>query len=219
MLGNSLAEGFRKIDFASIFENSISSAGMLTQGLIEFINSAIDGIAKDDGWSKIGEGIGKGLSDVDWSGIFTGAAVSLEKLSIGLCDLLTSALKEVKWSDVGAAIVDGICSIEWKDLLLSFGDLMEELSYSLAELLIGVIDEAFGTHLIDKWQEFEAESRARSKASKDAFLAPDYTPSDDLKENLETLAEMVNNADATTKELNEMFRAIVKAGGMFLKPK
>lgn len=211
MLGNSLAEGFRKIDFASIFENGVESAGKLTLGIITFIESAISGIG--DSWTKIGEGIGKGLSDVDWSGIFTGAAVSLEKLSIGLCDLLTAALKGVVWSDVGAAIVDGICSINWKDLLLSFGDLMEELSYSLAELLIGVIDEAFGTHLIDKWQEFEAESRARSKESKEAFMAPDYSPSDDLQENLETLAEMVNNADATTKELNKMVQAIAKGGG------
>ena len=162
MLGYSLAEGFKKIDFVSIFENSVDTAG---------------------------------------------------KLSIGLCELLTAALNGVQWDDVGSAIIKGLSGIQWKDLLLSFGDLMEELSYSLAELLIGVIDEAFGTHLIDKWQEFEAESRARSKASKEAFLAPDYTPSDDLQENLETLAEMVNNADATTKELNEMFRAIVKAGG------
>lgn len=126
---------------------------------------------------------------------------------------MTAALKGVVWSDVGAAIVDGICSIKWTDLLLSFGDLFEELSYSLAELLIGILDEVFGTHLIDKWNEFEAESRARSKESKEAFLAPDYTPSDDLQENLETLAEMVNNADATTKELNTMVRAIVKGGG------
>ena len=121
---------------------------------------------------------------------------------------MTAALKGVVWSDVGAAIVDGICSIKWKDLLLSFGDLFEELSYSLAELLIGILDEVFGTHLIDKWQEFEAESRARSKESKEAFMTPDYTPSDDLQENLETLAEMVNNADATTKELNKMIQAI-----------
>lgn len=211
MLGNSLAEGFRKIDFASIFENSISSAGMLTQGLIEFINSAIDGIAKDDGWTKIGEGIGKGLSDVDWSGIFTGVAVSLEKLSIGLCDFLTSALKEVTWSDVGAAIVEGICSIKWKDVLLSFGDLMEELSYSLAELLIGVIDEVFGTHLIDKWQEFEAESRARSQTYKDSLQAPDYGISD---EKIAELARLVDGGVTVDKigELNRLFTEIIKSG-------
>ena len=97
--------------------------------------------------------------------------------------------------------------------MFTFGDLLEALSYSLVELLTGMIDEAFNTHLTEIWKEFEEDNRGKGWGKyQSTETAPSYVISDDVSENIRTLASMVNDG-ATFSEINKMFINIMQAGG------
>lgn len=211
-LGYSLAEGFKKIDWETIFSVGIDSAGKLALGIVEFFKAGIQGVGSEK-WAEIGKGIGTGLNKVQWSEILTSAVVDVEKIAIGLGELLTSAIENIDWYSVGSAIVQGISSIDWGELMFTFGDLLEALSYSLVELLTGMIDEAFNTHLTEIWKEFEEDNRGKGWGKyQSTETAPSYVISDDVSENIRTLASMVNDG-ATFSEINKMFINIMQAGG------
>lgn len=159
-LGASVAEGFNGIDWAGILSGSIDAIGKLTNGLIEFLSSAITGIG--DKWSDIGTAIGEGFNKIPWSKILENGLVSLGDLAIGLCDLLTSAIKKIGendgWRDVGSAIINGLSSVNWAGLNDAINNLMCSLRDAIIEIIFGALDDVTGgtifeTHLVDWYRE------------------------------------------------------------------
>lgn len=169
-LGASVAEGFGKIDWAGILTGSIASIGKLTNGLLEFISSAIDGIGGK--WEEIGAAVGEGFNQIPWSKILEKGLVALGNLAIGLCKLLTGAINKIEedggWNEVGAAIIDGLASIDWMGLNDAIDKFMRALRDALLEMIFGAVDEVtegtiFETHLVDRYKEKlkEADELAR----------------------------------------------------------
>ncbi len=156
-LGVSVAEGFKKIDWAGILTGSIDSVGKLAKGIVEFISSAIAGI--NDQWKDIGAAIAEGFNKIPWSEILEKGLASLGDLAIGLCEMLISALQKINWTEIGAAIVDGIKSIRWVDLASAILGAALALINSFIELLLGMVDSALGTNLSDKFAEWSGKKQ------------------------------------------------------------
>lgn len=175
-LGASVAEGFNGIDWAGILSGSIDAIGKLTNGLVEFLSSAVAGIG--DKWTEIGVGIADGVNSIKWSEILEKGLITLEDLASGLLEVLKQAIDGIEWDEIGKGIVDGITSVDWLGLVKQVGDVIESILIAIVEFILGIFDGIFKTSLAKDFKDWVGEERELAKDAEVAARVIEHTTDD-----------------------------------------
>lgn len=146
MLGNSLAEGFKRIDWGTILTGSIEAAGNLALGLVKFIGAAIEGITSEQ-WYEVGTSIGEGIKNIPWVEIFTGGL----KICLGLANAIFSGLSGLISSFTSEDLQGFIDSIgntlkdlPWEDTIIEAVKLAKISGEFYVKLVAAIFDAATG---------------------------------------------------------------------------
>lgn len=144
-LGASVAEGFRKIDWEGIFSSGIDAVGKLTNGLIEFLSSAISGIG--DKWTEIGSGIADGFKEIHWGECFSNAGQVFLGLANAIIDGLSALIAGFSTDDMKNfinSVAEAMKDLPWEDTILSAVRLAKVSGNFYVKLLTALLDAATG---------------------------------------------------------------------------
>lgn len=184
-LGKSVAEGFNGIDWAGILSGSIDAIGKLTNGLVEFLSSAVDGIG--DKWSDIGTGIADGIKSIPWGEVFENVGEVLLGLATAIFDGLASLISGFTSEDMSAfidSVGDAMKDLPWEDTIVSAVKLAKVSGEFFVKLVAALFDAATGANsaaivnqsitnsdVIDRYKEQgKSDSEAVVAAYESGFL-------------------------------------------------
>ncbi|MDO4842113.1 MAG: hypothetical protein Q3982_05495, partial [Phoenicibacter congonensis] len=146
-LGASVAEGFNGIDWAGILSGSIDAIGKLTNGLVEFLSSAVAGIG--DKWSDIGTGIADGIKSIPWGEVFENVGEVLLGLATAIFDGLASLISGFTSEDMSAfidSVGEAMKDLPWEDTIISAVKLAKVSGDFYVKLVAALFDAVTGAN-------------------------------------------------------------------------
>lgn len=143
-----VVNGIRNIDWISMLRNLGSAANNLTVGLLDWINTTLEGINWEETMADLKEGFREALEEIDWSEVIGKAAVAALNIGEAILELIGGAVSGILdligdiFGDLGLPSVEGF----FQGLSDAVTDGIHKINELFIEPIINKVKELFGIH-------------------------------------------------------------------------